>query len=356
MPPVIANAIRRGASGGIKQIIEALKRLEDGGLYPDLAKKLNLSDEAVKGLKSPQVAEHERFPGVQTGFLSFGLWMAVYDPQRTTPLEDSYRTYRSMEKDHREAVMEQVNRLGRTHAGRAVLTEVGATRHWVRINPFFRWDKYKDGEGIAGGGPQGKPGESAEVEVLQYCYGELLMHGRIDARGRRIVSPCSRWPTLRLRAGWSHGVGQDMGLFYTPQMWGPGGWLGEVNPPNYPDVVLFHELVHSTRYMRGTVNMRFVNEGYDNEEELLAIILEWILVSEKGQTYFRSGHGAGARPLDDSNAGRIIRDNPQGLNISPKEVLEDFRRGQQTFFDALARIGPKIAPFNLAREYSEWLK
>jgi hypothetical protein len=357
MPPVVANAIRRGGTGDAKKIAAAVKRLLDGGLYADLAKKLNVSEASLQFLRQPEIAEHARYPGVHTGFMSFEFWMAVYDPQRAAPLEDSYATYLRMEVDHRESVMEQVNRLGRTHSGRAVLAEIDASRHWVRLYPFFRWDKYKDGDDLAGGGPTGKAGESAEVQVLQYCYGEMPpMPGNLDALGRRrrVPSVCPLHPRWGRRGGWSHGVGRDMTLVYTPQMWGPGGWRGETDPPFYPDTVLFHELAHATRFMRGTATMFPVNE-YGNEEEYFAIVLEWIYLSEKGQNWFRSNHSGQARRLDTwGGAAGYLRDNPQALNPSPQELMESFRRGQRSFFDALAAIRPELARFNLAREYSHW--
>jgi hypothetical protein len=240
-----------------------------------------------------------------------------------------------------------------------VLTEIGASRHWVRIYPFFRWDKFKDGDDMTGGGPTGKDGESEEVHVLQYCYGELPpMPGNRDALGRRrrVPSVCTLHPRWGRRGGWSHGVGRDMLLSYTPQMWGPGGWKGKTEAPFYPDAVLFHELAHSTRYMRGTNTMFPVTGGgsYDNEEEYFAIVLEWIYISEKGQNYFRSGHHDGAPSLGSWEVGRFVRENPQGLDPSPKSLMERFCRGQRSFFDALAAIRPEVARVNVVRDYANW--
>jgi hypothetical protein len=361
MPPVVKNAIRRGGTGDVKKIEAAIKRLLTGGLYADLAKKLNVAEATLGYLRNPEIAEHARYPGVHTAFMSFEFWMAVYDPQRAAPLEDSHATYLRMQVDHRESVMEQVNRLGRTLSGRALLAEIAASRHWVRIYPFFRWDRYKDGDDLAGGGPRGKPGESAAVQVLQYCYGEPPpMPGNRDALGKRRRAPavCPVHPRWGRRGGWSHGVGRDMTLVYTPQMWGPGGWRGETDPPFFPDAVLFHELAHSTRFMRGTSTFFPVTGGgaggYGNEEEYFAIVLEWIYISEKGQTYFRSGHWDGAPSLGSGEVGRFVRENPQGLDPSPSSLMARFRRGQRSFFDALASIRPEVARVNVVRDYANW--
>jgi hypothetical protein len=356
MPPVVANAIHRAGSGNsnsadtAKKLLAKMKRLRDGGLSSDLANKLHFSDGYVKWLMSPQLTMHPRYPGVQVGFISFEMWMAVYDPQREAPLEASVMTFRRMDAEHRTAVMEQVKALAGRQAGRALLSEIAATRHWVRLVPFYRWDL--DPTGNALGGRVTGPGTSEASEVFEYCSGRLH-RPVVDIYGRRVASVCPPWGALRHHAGWSGGVGQDVVIQYSPQLYGPRGWLNKTLPWDTPDVVLFHELVHAARFMRGVATMQSLTGPYDNEEEYLAIVLEWTLMSEEGYKVFPGSHGKNPPQLDGMDLAHYLQENPQGVSMSPRELLQRFRTGQPTFFDALARIGPKFPEINLVREYAQ---
>jgi hypothetical protein len=361
MPPLIADAIKRGE----KPDIEAVRqRLIDGGLYRDLTRTINADlpttfqvSEAgfTAALQHPKVEEHVRYPGVQVEFLAFDFWMAVYDPQRARPLKVNYQDYQRMGADHSAAVWTQVNRLAHQRAGRALLTEIAATRHWVRIGPWYWWHNWSQATAAAATMPGGKPGQSAEAKVLQACYGEPHFHGALNQRGQRVVSSCPSWPRSRTRAGWANGVGWDARTTYTPQMWGAGGWAQRPEPWYAPDVVLFHELVHATRFMRGIHSRRLVDRGYRNEEEYLAVVVANILLSEKGQKSLWSSPYEGGGSLNEDEAKHFL-DNPEHVNMSPRELIAGFCRGQPAFFHELAGIGPGLAPFNPVREYDQELK
>ena len=58
----------------------------------------------------------------------------------------------------------------------------------------------------------------------------------------------------------------------------------DVGPGSEPDVVLFHELVHGHRMMKGRLNRAATSgnhENYDNEEEFLAIVVANVYISAK---------------------------------------------------------------------------
>jgi hypothetical protein len=74
-------------------------------------------------------------------------------------------------------------------------------------------------------------------------------------------------------------------IFYSPPMWGYGGAAASQFPPgnpgNSPSAILFHEMAHTYREMRGTFNaQRTMQKGYDNQEEFFAVLMSNIFVTD----------------------------------------------------------------------------
>src|SRR5215471_1102616 len=66
------------------------------------------------------------------------------------------------------------------------------------------------------------------------------------------------------------GKGTNSVIEYTPDMWGPGP-THKTGPASKPDEVLFHEIIHACREMRGVMNDVAVNRGYDDQNEYMAV-------------------------------------------------------------------------------------
>jgi len=79
------------------------------------------------------------------------------------------------------------------------------------------------------------------------------------------------------------GNGSDVTIWYDPTSWGKSSAKSAFDPQNHyrPDDVLFHECVHALRMLRGLQDLRPVawGLGYDNVEELYAILLTNVYVS-----------------------------------------------------------------------------
>jgi hypothetical protein len=124
-------------------------------------------------------------------------------------------------------------------------------------------------------------------------------------------------------------------------------------PASRPDEVLFHELVHACRELRGVLYRSGVNGGFDNEEEYLAVVIDNIYLSEKGQTQLRASH-YGHTILKDPD--KFLDAN---IDLKPRMLLERLRLSQGTLFDSLAHIGPDMlrpAKFNPVWQYNEELR
>src|SRR5262249_30792465 len=106
------------------------------------------------------------------------------------------------------------------------------------------------------------------------------------------------------------GVGSDCFIEFTPKtFFGPEMQL----PGPAPDEVLFHELVHASRMMRGVYRHSFINQDYTDYEDYVAVSIENIYLSDKGQQNLRGSHGGGKRLT-----GRMrdeFMNNSQGINL-----------------------------------------
>jgi hypothetical protein len=116
-----------------------------------------------------------------------------------------------------------------------------------------------------------------------------------------------------------------------------------------PDEVLFHEMVHATRHMRGLLNPLPLGFLYDTEEEFFAILLANIYASETGRAVdLRSDHAGFEHLNTDTNA-----------KFLPKRDMGDYR---YRLVCKLVQEEPRMAhelnrlhhvPFNPVRRYFE---
>jgi hypothetical protein len=82
-----------------------------------------------------------------------------------------------------------------------------------------------------------------------------------------------------------------------------------------PDEVLFHEMTHATREMRGIFNPLPLGFMYDTEEEFFAIVMQNIYASETGRPYdIRESHHGREHLTTDTNA-----------TFLPKADMTDYR-------------------------------
>lgn len=140
------------------------------------------------------------------------------------------------------------------------------------------------------------------------------------------------------------GEGASPDISFSPDMWTGSAMAG---PGNAPDEVLYHELVHATRLMNGLLDTKPMNGQYDNQEELLAVMLTNIYQSEKGQTVFRGNHSNGTMQGIPANS---FLQNGAHLDIAPVTIIEMFRKGQQGFYSDLAKL-PAPPNHNWIRQF-----
>jgi Effector protein len=137
----------------------------------------------------------------------------------------------------------------------------------------------------------------------------------------------------------------------------PGAYKDDerTGKPGYKDdEVLYHELVHASRRIIGEDRKwkRSVNQNYHNSEEYLAIVVTNIYLSDKKQTVFVGDHlGAkNSRSLTGWQRDHFL-ENSQNVDLSPMQLLTEFRESQPSFYYALAKLPPHKPKFNPVREH-----
>jgi hypothetical protein len=157
-----------------------------------------------------------------------------------------------------------------------------------------------------------------------------------------------RKSALSRRAG-GYGTGANSEIRFTPSQFRDFIWM--LVPASSPDEVLYHEMIHSSRQMRGLVDPIPVDQGYGNQEEYLAVVLTNIYLSEKdpSRRVFRGDHSLKLALLVGMEATWFLR-NPQHVSMSPRTLMENFRWSQPKFYRALANLDPSPR-FNWVGEY-----
>lgn len=248
-------------------------------------------------------------------------------PRQDDGVRRLVEAYRSQRREYEGAVFRQLRLIAdkkNSESGPALMREIQAAKRTVEIQPYILsghtdWNAYA---GIVGG-------RALELQHTKGC-------AFAKAYGKDWVGT---------------GGGADDIIHYTPQMWEPEGQPRIQGPGTRADELLFHELVHSTRNMRGLTCQKPMNGDYDDTEEYIAVAVTNIYLSEKGRA-LRGSHKWGSE-LAKPDAQRWYRDNPQKLNVHPQALVERFKEQQSSFYSALAKIPASKAWFNPVREHFE---
>ncbi len=269
-----------------------------------------------------------KFPNVLVTFHSMPDWMDWYD---LTIDDHAFKLfvhrYRSQIKDYKSALRRQFKPITASLTGKALLTEFARVNRVVRFRPYWNWGDPINSDTV----PRNVTHPDEEDFADAAARGARFRHNR-----KRVVGT---------------GAGANSMISYSPEMWGAGG-SSKVQGPGYePDEIVFHEMIHASRQMRGLLENESVNRGYDNVEEYLAIVLCNIYLSEKGQTILVGGHGD--EPLRHSEK---FLDNEQNIDVSPRQLMLKFKNGQQDFYNDLANIRPPVPAFNPVWQFDRDLR
>jgi hypothetical protein len=251
------------------------------------------------------------------------------------------------------SVTDRLNEIKNVASGLALFGEIkrAAESHFIFIRPDVAFRSTGDPFPHAGVADQN---DLTSVKKTSAVGMPILVHGTwkpdsVVKDGKRNFLGSGEGTRIDPRTGKTiHG--DDVFIDYSPEAFVLGKPSRGVGPTRDPDHVLFHELVHATRHLRGVVYNMPVDQGYNNEEEYLAIMLTNIYArnKNKGALLRASAENPGVWLIDPDR----FLDNVQRVNLEPRVLLERFRQKQGAFFDDLAGIDLSVANFNPVKQYA----
>jgi len=252
-------------------------------------------------------------PNIVIAYPSLQDWLALYKPSSSRGAQWNQAMFADFQRRHERTVTEQLDIIRKRATGRAVVAEVKARPdHVVKIRPFdfLPKEKWKLGLGaltttLDGPAPTwaaGVPRCGATFTGKPFCSGHSAPKGT--------------------------GTGSSAEIYFT------------ASRHRAPDETLLHELVHASRMVDGVWYPMPVNGGYGNQEEFLAVLVENIYRSEKGEKRPSDYKG---HPID--TAKFLDATSP-----SPRSVIAGMRGKQPSLFSALAALPRGMPAFNPVRQ------
>jgi len=284
-------------------------------------------------------------PRILLSFYSMPLWMDTFDisfDDQDVTFRRRLFAYRSASKDHVDHIREQLKLIDGPLTGKALLKELRDTGQWLRILPNWYWLAPYLAAAAPDGSILGEPGGGGSADMDTW-KAATAKGAPVPNSNRAPIRDASGNPVVGTGAGTNSVV------------WHNAGRLGPKHPtkvPGYqPDEVLYHELVHATRQMRGAMNEMPVNQGYDDLEEYLSVVLTNIYLSDKGQTKFQGNHGS-RTILQGADADNFLHNSPN-VDVTPTMLIQNFKDYQPDFYRALANLPPGRPQYNWVRQYDQ---
>jgi hypothetical protein len=271
-----------------------------------------------------EILKREEFPyngcgAIKIVYPVYPFWLKKTDPGRKKPLVDSVREYRSAKRKFFDDITGILDNIKIRVVGSALMQPMCALNKTLFIRPYYVDAKY---------------GLNATTNVL----------------GDTLESTSTGMPNFRpdgsLDKGSGLGNGTGAWIEVSPEVW--TGVRGKGGPGLEPDEVVYHEMVHAFRMMTGTIYRMPVNQGYENEEEFLAIVLTNIYMSEKKAPALRARHQPPNTALFEPDK---FLDNSQNVNLPPIYLIERFRLNNPMLYAKFAAITKTSAAFNPVREF-----
>jgi hypothetical protein len=296
----------------------------------------------VDQLLHPDTIPLDEYPRFQILYISMPEWLA-WTNQIPDPIADDQlrlsgdgkvgfrlwvREYKWEMNSYIDNVIAQIDQISGTLSGEALLEEFDDKTKFVTFVPYnWKMGEMRNADVVTASGysqvasiAKGKP---VSYDPQSWSFGDLKDPGSIKRHS--------------LKGLIGLGNGTNATVEFAPGIW------------DDPDEVLYHELVHASRIVRGVLDRMPVDHNYDDAEEYLAVVLTNIYMSEKGQfSHLRADHADG---LLSRRAASWFLQNPQHVNMPPAKLIEGFRNTQWDFYNKLAQLPPDRPKNNWVGEY-----
>jgi Effector protein len=294
-------------------------------------KKIGKRDPDIIALFYPTPEPITGFPNARIGITNFEEWFNGQPAPQQVDMRAAVQRYKLAQDDYRNQTRDQVKAILKTDTGKAVFADIGAAKPLkLTIRAYV-----------------------AEEDGDDNAYSRGVSQTRSTLKGEPVRdSDGTPIPAYGLGTG----EGSLAEVAFTPGMWGPKGTSNMTGPGSLPDEVLLHELIHAARQMKGIIDSRAVDSGYENEEELVAIVVCNVYLSEKKQTVFRASHMIQKRKIARYTVGLKFDvlpdpdkflDNPLNVAPPPDTVLAKVRTREPDLWKAMKAVK---APFNPFRD------
>jgi Effector protein len=231
------------------------------------------------------------YSNILVTYYSLPDWLDIFSMDLSRRASAMAHQYQFAIKKYKQRVTDAFSPIAGSPTGRALLDEIAANAgHSVHIIPYWH-----------------------NVSSTGYFNSMTVPVPDTETLSNLIDGFKSDWPDSFARGttipagpakgGTGTGKGADVVIFNSPEMSDPRTRGRPSVPGVEPDEVLFHELVHASRQLRGVQTLSPVSGGYDNEEEYMAIIITDLYLSEKGKP-LRLGHGGAGRTGHEVTLGR----------------------------------------------------
>jgi hypothetical protein len=283
-----------------------------------------------------------------TAVLDFMSLDRMAPPERERTFRRLVFGYKIAVEGHQKSVADCLNCFTDKGSGRALLMELGRTRHTITVMPHWLYFMTLPGEGFRNATPKG------------LRAGQILSHVSDGVPVNQRDSYAKGVPIQSYGGGETGtGAGASVVLYYSVRTWTdtffPDYTVGAAG--FQPDEVLFHELVHVTRIIRGKETFVTVEgrPNFGNIEEYFSTVIANIYLSEKGKG--KETRLRGAYTPDSENPPKdwsVMKDpdgfyrNNDGLSMTPDQLMDTFQRTQGQFYDDLAHL-PTPPWFNPVR-------
>lgn len=142
------------------------------------------------------------------------------------------------------------------------------------------------------------------------------------------------------------GGGTNVTTWYEPTAWSTPSVKRSMDPANHfqPDDVLFHEMVHALRMLRGLLDLSRIR-GWDNIEDLFAIMLTNIYNSSNNRNNdLRGDHAATFHVLGTSALRPTEQIDEQRFYVEFSPDIDRLWRSLPTLCDAISQVPCKWNP------------
>jgi Effector protein len=285
----------------------------------------------------------------------------------TTPFDHMIAEYKHAAKKHQDKVAEALDQIASVRSGQALLKEIGSTGYRISVMPYWHYFMTLPYLEFFNALTRPIKPDDALSNISLGTYPNLE-----DASERNSpIRGDDNEPTGEKGTG----KGVNVVIFFSAEIWESKG--APNGPGDLPDEVLFHELTHATRMIRGRMTHVPVEGGggYGNIEEYFATVITNVYISEKAPTAALRGLYANDLIRQTTRVLRLKGDDvvivttdplPTGwsamkdpehfyenidrLNIPPRQLMQIFSSGpQKTFYRDLAFLPEEKPKFNPPR-------